>query len=100
MAVWITVSDKSKLMERQADITFAPDAAGTELTIDVDGTQTFQQIDGFGASFTESSAWLLSTALNDGDRATLMTRFFDPIAGIGLNILRQPIGGVRAERRL
>src|SRR5206468_1440497 len=71
---------------------FVPDTPGTVVTIDVDGAQTFQPFDGVGASMTESSAWLMATALSDGDRATLMTQLFDPIAGAGLDILRQPIG--------
>ena len=72
-SVWVT-SAIVRLLTRQTDVPFAPDTASTNLTIDVTGDQTFQQIDGFGASLTESSAWLMATALTDGERATLMTQ--------------------------
>jgi glucosylceramidase len=91
-AVWLTTTDQTRLLAKQGDVAFVPDTQTADLTIDVNAGQTFQQIDGFGASLTESSAWLMATALTDGERAALMTQFFDPIAGIGLNVLRQPIG--------
>ena len=91
-SVWVTSSDQTRLLARQADVPFVPDTPGAVVTIDVDGAQTFQQFDGVGGSMTESSAWLMATAMSDGERATLMTQLFDPIAGVGLSILRQPIG--------
>ena len=91
-SVWVTSADQSQLLARQPDLPFAPDPGSANLTIDVKADQSFQQVDGFGASLTESSAWLMATSLTEGERATLMTQFFHPIAGIGLNVLRQPIG--------
>ncbi len=44
---------------------------------------------GFGASFTDSSAWLVA---NSPLRSQIMTKLFDPANGIGLDFLRQPIG--------
>jgi glucosylceramidase len=44
---------------------------------------------GFGASFTDSSAWLVA---NSPQRASIMTKLFDPNQGIGMDFLRQPIG--------
>ena len=44
---------------------------------------------GFGASFTDSSAWLVA---NSPLRNSIMTKLFDPVNGIGLDFLRQPIG--------
>ena len=44
---------------------------------------------GFGASFTDSSAWLVD---NSPLRSQIMTKLFDPNQGIGLDFLRQPIG--------
>ena len=44
---------------------------------------------GFGASFTDSSAWLVA---NSPLRSQIMTKLFDPVNGIGLDFLRQPVG--------
>jgi glucosylceramidase len=62
------------------------------LTMRVDGSRTYQQIDGFGASLTDSSAWLLSEKLTPSQRTALLKQLFDKNEGIGLAILRQPMG--------
>src|SRR6267154_4573481 len=64
----------------------------TNLTIRVDESRTYQQIDGFGASITDSSAWLLSQKLTPAQRTTLLQQLFGTKQGIGLTILRQPMG--------
>jgi len=62
------------------------------LTIEVDDSVKYQQIDGFGASLTDSSAWLISQKLSEAQRTQFLEMLFDPKKGIGLSILRQPIG--------
>ncbi len=62
------------------------------LTIEVHDSIEYQQIDGFGASLTDSSAWLISHELSELQRAQLLEMLFDPKKGIGLSILRQPMG--------
>jgi glucosylceramidase len=62
------------------------------LTIEVDDSVKCQQIDGFGASLTDSSAWLISQKLTETQRKKLLEMLFDPWKGIGLSILRQPMG--------
>jgi glucosylceramidase len=61
------------------------------LTVDVDDSIKYQQIDGFGASLTDSSAWLISQKLSEAQRTQLLEMLFDPNKGIGLSILRQPM---------
>lgn len=51
-----------------------------------------QRIDGFGASFTDSSAYLVDTVLSDEERERIMTALFDQNRGIGLSVLRNPMG--------
>jgi glucosylceramidase len=63
-----------------------------QLTIHVDDSVQYQQIDGFGASLTDSSAWLLSHKLTDAQRKDALELLFSQTKGIGLNILRQPMG--------
>jgi glucosylceramidase len=62
------------------------------ITIRVDASRTYQQIDGFGASITDSSAWLLSQKLTAAQRTELLKQLFDARQGIGLAVLRQPMG--------
>ncbi len=62
------------------------------LTITVDDTRKYQQMDGFGASLTDSSAWLLSHKLTDLQRKEALEKLFSPTKGIGLSVLRQPMG--------
>ncbi|MBT2764374.1 glycoside hydrolase family 30 beta sandwich domain-containing protein [Paenibacillus sp. ISL-20] len=58
----------------------------------IDEEQMFQEMDGFGASFTDSAAYLIHQVLETQQRSELMTRLFDPNEGIGLSVLRQPMG--------
>jgi glucosylceramidase len=62
------------------------------LTIAVDETRKYQQMDGFGASLTDSSAWLLSHKLTDQQRKEALEKLFSSTKGIGLSVLRQPMG--------
>src|SRR5260221_6451838 len=60
--------------------------------IEVDDSIQYQQMDGFGASLTDSSAWLISQKLSAQQRHELLQMLFDPKKGIGLSMLRQPMG--------
>lgn len=62
------------------------------LEIQVDPAQKFQTVDGFGASFTDSSAYLMDQVLSQADKEEVMTRLFDAEDGIGLSIIRNPMG--------
>lgn len=61
-------------------------------TIAIDTSVTYQEIDGFGASLTDSSAWLIYEFLSASERQAVLTDLFDPDEGIGLSYLRQPMG--------
>ena len=65
---------------------------GGEVVISINESNTFQSIEGFGASLTDSSAWLLTNSLTGTQRTNLFKQLFSPTNGIGLNILRQPMG--------
>ncbi|MCE3202247.1 glycosyl hydrolase [Paenibacillus sonchi] len=62
------------------------------VTVTIDESQTYQEMDGFGASFTDSAAYLINRVLSPEQRTELMKRLFDPAAGIGLSVLRNPMG--------
>src|SRR3954468_13512696 len=85
---WMTTGDqKSLLTEQPAQAFGAP--VDSAPTVTVDPSQTFQRIEGVGASITDSSAHLLAESRH---RDAIMTDLFDPNAGLGLSYLRQPMG--------
>ena len=61
-------------------------------TITVDDSQRFQEIDGFGASLTDSAAWLFGTKLPPAQTDAAFKQLFGRKDGIALGFLRQPIG--------
>lgn len=60
--------------------------------IEIDPSREYQSIDGFGASFTDSSAYLIDKILGDEDKDLIMNQLFDSKNGIGLSVLRNPMG--------
>ena len=78
-------------LARKPDLRFGSERA-PELTIAVNDAVKYQEMDGFGASLTDSSAWLLSKKLTESQRKAALKMLFDPTGGIGLSILRQPMG--------
>lgn len=60
--------------------------------ITIEPTQTFQEIDGFGASFTDSAAYLIDNKLSESSKQELMKQLFDEKDGIGLSVIRNPMG--------
>lgn len=61
-------------------------------TVTIDENQTFQEMDGFGASFTDSSAYLINQVLDNEQKKEVMSKLFDAQDGIGLSVLRNPMG--------
>jgi glucosylceramidase len=90
--VWQTTGDRTSLLSRVADVPILPPDATTAPTLELFPAQAYQRIFGFGASLTESSAYLLHTELTDLGREQLMDKFFDRETGAGLGVVRQPIG--------
>ena len=88
--VWVTSPDRAELMHDRGTVAFGTGPSG-ELTITVDPSRTYQSMDGFGASITDSSAAVLYR-LDPVAREQAMRRLFDPVRGIGVSALRQPIG--------
>jgi glucosylceramidase len=60
--------------------------------ITIDDTQSFQKIDGFGASLTDSAAWLFAKKLTPAQTDATFKSLFSRKDGIGLSFLRQPVG--------
>src|SRR5690349_4450001 len=88
--VWVTTPDRAELMAERAPVPFGT-APSDQPTIVVDPDRAYQAVDGFGASITDSSAAVLA-GLDPAVRADTMRRLFDPVRGIGVSFLRQPVG--------
>jgi glucosylceramidase len=89
-----STNDESKLMASQPGINFTTSTgdAGTN-TIVLDATQQYQTIDGFGASFTDSAAYLLNEVAQPSQLSTAMSNLFTRNGtGIGLSFMRNPMG--------
>jgi O-glycosyl hydrolase len=91
-SVWLTDLSTHTHLAKQPSVTWKTGPAPSGSTITVDTTRTYQPMTGFGASFTDSSAWLVGTKLDPTQRDALMRDLFSRRDGIGLNVLRQPMG--------
>ena len=83
--------DQHETLQEKPALTFGATRT-PNLTITVNDAVRYQQIDGFGASLTDSSAWLLWSKLTEAQRKEALQMLFSPTKGIGLSILRQPMG--------
>jgi glucosylceramidase len=98
--VWLTTTDDAggrhvtRGLQQQAPTAFVAGTGGTGQTVVVDENTRFQQFSGAGASFTDTTAWLMNSsgALSSATRTSVMQRLFDPNTGIGLSFLRNPMG--------
>ena len=87
--VWVSTGDH-RLTEKSPLHFGTPPPRKT--VIQIDDSQLKQSVVGFGASMTDSSAWLLTHGLSSSRRDKAMHDLFDRDSGIGLSVLRQPIG--------
>src|SRR5580700_6535843 len=87
-----TTGDHAMLLQTQPSVSFTAGGSSSGLVITVDDATQYQQMDGFGGSLTDSSAWLIWNKLNPSQQNTLMQQLFSPSAGIGISFLRQPMG--------
>jgi len=86
-----SVENRAPTLEKKPPLHFGK-MQSSVLTIRVDESMQYQTINGFGASLTDSSAWLLDRKLTPEQRKEALEQLFDSQKGIGLSILRQPMG--------
>jgi glucosylceramidase len=90
---WLTTGDRSSLFHKiDQNLSFVEE--NTDLpVIEVDTTQQFQTIDGFGFSLTGGSAYLIHQKLTAPKRNELLREIFSAEnSGIGVSYLRISIG--------
>lgn len=95
ISVYQTTPDLAEALTHRGDLHFSrhsssKPAPGAAIT--VDDTQHFQTIDGFGASLTDSAAWLFAHKLPPQQLDAAYKQLFSRHGGIALSLLRQPLG--------
>jgi glucosylceramidase len=89
---WLTRGNLTALLQKQPPLAFTSTAPATPLIIDVDSSQQFQTIDGFGFTLTEGSAYLINR-LSTAQRAALLQELFgNGETDISISYLRLGIG--------
>lgn len=92
VSFWLTKADRSALLEKQnVELNFSAKNNGNN-TIEVDESQVFQTIDGFGYTLTGGSATLINN-LGSAEKDVLIKELFSTEEGsIGVSYIRVSIG--------
>ncbi len=89
--VWLTTDTQKSKLAQQPATSFAATSTAAPV-IYVDEAQTYQTVEGFGASFTDSAAYLLKEKVPAAQLSTVMNNLFSRTSGIGLSFVRNPMG--------
>ncbi len=92
VAFWLTKGDQSVLLQKQNVALNFSVTSNTNTTIEVDDTQVFQTIDGFGYTLTGGSATLINNLGTTEKNALLKELFSTKEGAIGVSYLRISIG--------
>ena len=89
---WLTKPDQTALLEKQSAVLRFGSATNTNPNIEIDSTQTYQTIDGFGYTLTGGSAQLIN-AMPASEKTNLLHELFGSATNsIGISYLRISIG--------
>lgn len=88
---WLTKNDQSVLLKEQNKLSFSGKINNLP-TIEIDETQTFQTIDGFGYSLTGGSALVINQLSKDNKAKLLQELFGNKKDSISISYLRISIG--------
>jgi glucosylceramidase len=92
VSIWLTTDNQKTKLKQQSSISFSAGSSGSTPTVFVDETEGYQSIEGFGASFTDSAAYLLNEKVPASQLNSVMTGLFDHTNGIGVSFIRNPMG--------
>jgi glucosylceramidase len=87
--VWVTKGDQSIKLQQQSTAYFS-NTSGSGTTVEVDASQVFQTVDGFGYTLTGGSVAVINQ-LSASKKQELLNDLFG-ITGIGVSYLRISIG--------
>jgi glucosylceramidase len=92
ISYWLTKGDRSVLLQKQNIALNFATATNSNTTIEVDDSQSFQSIDGFGYTLTGGSATLINNLGASEKDALLKELFGTDENAIGISYLRISIG--------
>ncbi|MGB9457482.1 MAG: carbohydrate-binding protein [Bryobacteraceae bacterium] len=95
--VWLTTDDRTTLMAPQPPVSFTPGTSQLP-SIYISESQAGQTIEGFGASMTDSAAYLLNKVVPQAALGGVMQSIFGRSQGIGVSFLRNPMGSADIAR--
>jgi glucosylceramidase len=89
--LWVTRGDQTQLLSHLGALSIKDHQVATFPVITIDTTGTLQEIEGFGAAMTGSSAYLFKN-MNEATRTAALNDLFDTVNGIGISFIRVSIG--------
>jgi glucosylceramidase len=89
-AAYITTDDLSSALAA-TPLTMG-DQGKADAIVTLDPSTTYQSMLGFGASITDSSSYVMTKYLTASALTDALEQLFDPVKGVGLSFLRQPMG--------
>jgi len=92
MAMWLTQADQTQLFAKQNISLLFNTGSNANTTINVDTTQTYQTIDGFGFALTGGSAYVINSLGSSAKTALLNELFGTDSTHIGISYIRITIG--------
>jgi len=93
VTLWTTTGNQAKLLVRDSSISLIQkQEANQGITLTLEEEETLQEMEGFGAALTESSAYLMHTKLSAQQRKELIHELFSRDTGIGISYLRVTMG--------
>jgi len=89
-SAYVTTDDLSQALA-SASLNMG-EATKADATVTLDLSTTYQVMNGFGASITDSSSYVMTKYLSADALQQALVKLFDPTEGVGLDFLRQPMG--------
>lgn len=91
-SVWLTTGNQTKLLSKESDISITAVTETNTPTITLHVDEKLQEMEGFGAALTGSSAYLINRKMSQSQRRALLKDLFSVDEGIGISYLRMTIG--------
>lgn len=90
--VWVTSGNRNRLLHQESDIIIYEGEETALPYISIEFEDLLQEMEGFGAALTGSSAWLINRQMSNAQGQQLLIDLFHPENGIGISYLRLPMG--------
>ena len=91
-SAWVTTGNRNRLLHQETDIIIFEGQQTDLPSTSLDFDDLLQEMDGFGAALTGSSAWLINRQMSNAQSQQLLTELFHQTNGIGVSYLRLPMG--------